>query len=171
MALGKDYAGQDCSIARALELVGERWTLLIVRDAFFGVRRYSDFLAHMEIPRAVLAERLAALTEAGVLAKRRYQASPPREEYVLTEMGEELFPIVYSLGQWGERHLSGGRGPRRLYVHAACDKLLDEYGSCTGCGVRVTAREVELRPGPVGSGRTDRIALALKKPHRLLEPL
>src|ERR671914_269155 len=98
MALGKDYAGQDCSIAQALELIGERWTLLIVRDAFYGVRRYSDFLAHLDIPRAVLAERLTALTAAGVLERRRYQESPPREEYVLTTMGVDLFPIVYTLG-------------------------------------------------------------------------
>src|SRR5690349_12960453 len=83
MALGKDYATQECSIARALEVVGERWTLLVVRDAFYGVRRYNDFLVHLGIPRAVLAARLQTLTAEGILDKRRYQESPPRDEYVL----------------------------------------------------------------------------------------
>lgn len=170
--MGKDYAGQDCSIARALELVGERWTLLIVRDALNGVRRYNDFLVHLDIPKAVLAERLAALTDAGVLRKRQYQQSPPREEYVLTAMGRDLFPIVYGLAQWGERHLPSGRGPRRVYRHVSCGKRLDITATCTGCGKRVPPGEVEVRPGPGEDGRhDDRVSVALREPHRLLEPL
>lgn len=98
MALGKDYVTQQCSVARALEIVGERWTLLVVRDALYGVRRYNDFLGHLGIPRAVLAARLQMLTEEGVLEKRRYQESPPRDEYVLTDRGIELWPVVRSLG-------------------------------------------------------------------------
>jgi DNA-binding HxlR family transcriptional regulator len=172
MALGKDYAGQDCSIARALELIGERWTLLIVRDAFFGVRRYSDFLGHMEIPRAVLAERLNALTEAGAMARHRYQVSPPRDEYVLTPMGEDLFPVVYALREWGEQYFPGANGPRLLYFHAKCGRPLDPYGVCTDCGTRPAVRDLEVRPGPgAASRRTDRVTEALKSPRRLLEPI
>src|SRR6201996_7486183 len=95
MALPKDYTGEGCSLARALEVVGERWTLLIVRDAFFGVRRFSDFAAHLDIPRAVLTHRLAALVGAGVLA-----AAPGphgHDEYSLTAKGLDLWPVVRSL--------------------------------------------------------------------------
>src|ERR1044072_129803 len=101
MALGKDYATQECSIARALEIVGERWTLLVVRDALYGVRRYNDFLVHLGIPRAVLATRLQMLTEEGILEKRRYQESPPRDEYVVTDRASALRPAPRPLGARG----------------------------------------------------------------------
>jgi DNA-binding HxlR family transcriptional regulator len=173
VGLGRDYERQDCSLARALELVGERWTLLVVRDAFLGVRRYRDFLAHLDIPRAVLAERLQALTEAGVLERRRYQDSPPRDEYVLTERGRELWPVLYPLTQWGDRHLSAAGGPRRIYAHQPCGARLDATGACTGCGRVVPPEEVEIRPGPGANPqlRDDAVSRALRRPHRLLEPL
>jgi DNA-binding HxlR family transcriptional regulator len=172
VALGKDYEGQDCSLARALELVGERWTLLVVRDAFFGVRRYSDFLAHLDIPRAVLAERLQVLTAAGVLDKRRYQHNPPRDEYVLTEIGRELWPALRALSDWGARHLSDA-GPSRLYSHVACGTPLGRSTHCPSCGGPVPPEDVEMRPGP-GAGRPvrdDAVSRALQGPHRLLQPL
>ena len=108
MPLGSDYAGQSCSLARCLEIVGERWTLLIVRDLFFGVRRFSDLQRHLDIPRAVLSARLAALVDAGLVE---------RDPYRLTERGADLWPAVHALMQWGERHTSPG-GPRRVFVHA-----------------------------------------------------
>src|SRR5690349_24929986 len=89
MPLGTDYAGQDCSLARALEVVGERWTLLVLRDCFFGVRRFSDLRAHLDISRAVLSARLADLVEAGLLARR--EPAPGRVEYELTEQGLALW--------------------------------------------------------------------------------
>jgi DNA-binding HxlR family transcriptional regulator len=169
MALGTDYGGQDCSLARALELVGERWTPLILRDAFVGVRRYRDFLDHLDIPRAVLAARLQALVDAGVLTKERYQDSPPRDEYVLTAMGRELWPALHLLSQWGERHLSE-HGPRRVYTHLPCGSRL-EAGACPACGT-VRPEDVEVRPGPgAGTTRTDAVSVALRQPHRLLDPL
>ncbi|PZF85348.1 winged helix-turn-helix transcriptional regulator [Jiangella anatolica] len=169
MALGTDYSGQDCSLARALELVGERWTPLILRDAFVGVRRYRDFLDHLDIPRAVLAARLQALVDAGVMAKERYQDSPPREEYVLTAKGRELWPALHLLGQWGEQHLTE-RGPRRLYTHLPCGSRL-RNGSCPSCGA-VELEDVEVRPGPgLVSTRTDAVSVALREPRRLLDPL
>ncbi|GAA4984434.1 winged helix-turn-helix transcriptional regulator [Actinopolymorpha pittospori] len=168
MALGKDYDGQDCSLARALELVGERWTLLVLRDAFYGVRRYSDFLEHLGAPRAVLAERLQALVDAGVLDKVRYQDSPARYEYVLTEAGQELWPALNALAWWGSRHRPTG-GARRGYYHVTCGSRIDATTTCPTCGHAVPATEVEAR---VGSGTLDnRISRALRKPHRLLEPL
>ena len=171
MALGKDYPGQDCGLARALEVIGERWTMLVLRDAFYGVRRFGDFLAHLELPRAVLADRLAALVDAGVLEKRRYSDAPPRDEYLLTAVGRELWPMVYMLGQWGNRHLSGSR-PFRVFHHSACGRRLDRTGSCPACDRAVPPTEIEIRPGPgADPTRTDPVSVALRTPHRLLTPL
>ena len=108
MALPRDYTGQTCSCARALEVIGERWTLLIVRDAFYGVRRYRDFLAHLDIPRAVLAERLAALVEADVLSH-----DLDSREYVITDKGRDLWPVVRSLAGWGEKYYAPHGALRR----------------------------------------------------------
>src|SRR5690606_31056961 len=127
------YSGQNCALARALELVGERWTMLILRDAFYGVRRYQDFHTHVGAPRAVLAERLQALTEAGVLEKRRYQDAPPRYEYVLTDAGERLWPAVHTLSRWGDEFIPYDGGVRRVFVHAACGTRLDAVGCCPAC--------------------------------------
>ncbi|MFE4689906.1 winged helix-turn-helix transcriptional regulator [Streptomyces sp. NPDC056749] len=172
MALGKDYAAQQCSIARALEVVGERWTLLVVRDAFYGVRRYNDFLGHLGIPRAVLASRLQALTEAGVLAKVRYQESPPRDEYVLTDSGKALWPTVRSLGLWGREHIEGTL-PMRLFFHADCGTELGVYGQCPACGnTGVPLEDVEMRPGTgLDPDPGDPVSRALLSPRRLLQPL
>jgi DNA-binding HxlR family transcriptional regulator len=171
MALGRDYPGQDCALARALELIGERWTMLVLRDAFYGVRRFGDFHDHLAAPRAVLTERLATLVDAGVLTRRRYQQSPPRDEYVLTARGRELWPCVYTLAYWGERHLSDG-GARRTFHHVACGRRLDPLGGCPRCGTPVPAADVEVRPGPgLGHAATDPVSLALSAPRRLLVPL
>lgn len=171
MALGKNYEAQDCSLAKALELIGERWTLLVIRDAMYGVRRYGDFLAHLDIPRAVLSQRLGALVEAGLLDKRRYQDHPPREEYVLTEVGRELWLPVLALAQWGERHLTS-TGARRLFFHTTCGTRLDQAAHCSACGVRVGLEETEVRPGPgLETSRVDPVSVALRRPHRMLQPL
>lgn len=172
MALGKDYEAQDCSLARALELLGERWTLLIVRDAFYGVRRYSDFIAHLDIPRAVLATRLQVLVEAGVLDKRQYQEAPRRDEYVLTPKGRELWPALNALGHWGSEYMSDA-GPSRVYAHVDCGTRVDRTGACPVCRRWIPPEELEVRPGPGADHphRDDPVSHALRRPHRLLEPL
>jgi DNA-binding HxlR family transcriptional regulator len=172
MALAKTYDGQDCSLARTLELVGERWTMLVLRDAFYGVRRYRDFQLHLDVPRAVLSDRLKTLVDASVLEKRRYSEAPPRDEYVLTAKGQELWSAVYSLAQWGERHLSTS-GPRRIFSHAACGNRLDSSGACPACHETVPPGDVEMRPGPGANSipRDDPVTRALRRPHRLLQPL
>ncbi|MFE7893173.1 winged helix-turn-helix transcriptional regulator [Streptomyces sp. NPDC057412] len=170
MALGKDYATQDCSIARALEIVGERWTLLIVRDALYGVRRYNDFLVHLGIPRAVLAARLQTLTTEGILVKHRYQQSPPRDEYVLTERGIALWPTLRALGLWGREHF--GERKLRAFRHAGCGTELGPYGECPDCGIVVPVADVEMVPGPgLDPHPADPVGRALLRPKRLLEPL
>jgi DNA-binding HxlR family transcriptional regulator len=163
MPLGTDYAGQTCSLARTLEVVGERWTLLIVRDLFFGVRRFSDLQRHLDIPRAVLAARLATLVDEGIVA---------RDPYRLTEAGEELWPAVHALMQWGERHASPG-GPRRVFAHVDCGTDLDAAGLCPSCGLAPRAGALVMRPGPGATPpqREDAVTLALGEPRRLLEEL
>jgi DNA-binding HxlR family transcriptional regulator len=170
MPLGSDYAGQSCSLARTLEVVGERWTLLIVRDLFFGVRRFSDLQRHLDIPRAVLSARIAALVEDGLVERRPYR--PGRDELLLTERGVELWPAVHALMQWGERHHSPG-GPRRVFVHVACGTQIGPTGLCPRCEREPTAAELEMRLGPGATApiRDDAVTLALREPHRLMTPL
>ena len=123
--------------------MGERWTLLILRDLFFGVRRFSDLQRHLDIPRAVLSARIAALVEGGLVERRPYR--PGRDELLLTERGEELWPSVHALMQWGERHHSPG-GARRVFVHVACGTELSPAGHCAACGRVPGPAELEMRP-------------------------
>ena len=171
MPLPRDYAGQECSLSRALEIVGERWTLLIVRDAFFGVRRFGDFAAHLGIPRAVLAERLASLTADGVLDGT--PGSHGHTEYVLSGKGLTLWPVVRSLLAWGDEYYSGG-GPRRVFRHAADAGAVDGGGTCAACGQVAAVQDLLVAPGPglaARPGGSDRVSEALASPHRLLEPV
>ncbi len=169
--LPSDYAAQDCLLARALETVGERWTLLIVRDAFFGVRRYSDFLVHLDIPKAVLADRLKGLIRDGIMERRADPARPGREVYELTQSGRDLWPAIFALRSWAARHRAPA-GTRRTFTHLSCGHELDDDGSCPSCRVTPDAHDVVmgLRPG-AGHSREDPITIALLEPHRLLEPL
>ncbi|PWI18167.1 ArsR family transcriptional regulator [Streptomyces sp. Act143] len=170
MALGKDYATQECSMARALEIVGERWTLLVIRDALYGVRRYNDFLVHLGIPRAVLAARLHSLTEHGILEKRRYQESPPRDEYVITGRGIALWPTLRSLGLWNREQYNEVQ--LRSFRHADCGTELGPYGECAACGTVVPVEDVLMVPGPgLDPDPADPVSRALLKPKRLLQPL
>jgi DNA-binding HxlR family transcriptional regulator len=171
MALPHDYTGQACSLSRTLEIVGERWTLLIVRDAFYGVRRFSDFVAHLKLPRAVLTDRLNSLTAAGVL--RRVPTFGRREEYQLTDKGLTLWPVVRSLTTWGDEHYAK-TGPRRIFMHATDDGPLDVFGCCTRCGCSVAVQDTLVVPGPGLAPPTeddDLITRALVGPHRLLHPM
>ncbi|WP_419996470.1 winged helix-turn-helix transcriptional regulator [Streptomyces boninensis] len=168
MALGKDYASQECGIARALEIVGERWTLLVLRDAFYGVRRYNDFLTHLGIPRAVLAGRLQALTDAGVMEKRTGEHG--RQEYVLTEAAHGLWPALHALRAWGREQT--GNDPVYVFSHAACGTELGGYGECPKCAVPVPPGDVAMRRGPGRPKDPEHpVSRALERPHRLLEPL
>jgi DNA-binding HxlR family transcriptional regulator len=167
MPLGTDYARQDCSMAKALEIIGERWTLLILRDAFWGVRRFSDFQAHLDISRAVLSARLDALVADGLLRR----TGGGHAEYHLTDEGLTLWPVLYALGQWGEQRTTPGR-PRRVFRHAGCGRLGSD-GRCEGCGTSPAPAELEIHPGPGAdfSVRDDPVSVALREPHRLLTPL
>ena len=167
--LGSDYEAQDCSLARALGVVGERWTLLIVRDAFYGVRRFNDFQAHLDIPRAVLTDRLGGLVDDGVLQRRPDPERAGRHIYELTAAGRELWPVLYSLLVWGEHHRYRNS---RTYNHADCGTRLDDRGRCSRCDLTPGPEDIltEPRRGR-GAARSDPVAIALRGPHRLLEPL
>jgi DNA-binding HxlR family transcriptional regulator len=167
MPLGNDYARQDCSIARSLEVVGERWTLLILRDCFLGVRRFSDFQAHLDISKAVLAARLDALVAEGLLTR----SGSGHPEYELTEEAMGLWPALFALARWGDRRTTPD-APRRLYDHVGCGHLDDE-GRCRACGRIPPPGDLEIRPGPGADPtmRDDPVSVALRQPHRLLQPL
>jgi len=126
MALAQDYDQQDCPVARALELVGERWTMLIIRDCFLGVSRFNDFLDHLDIPKATLSSRLAKLVDSGVLRREEYRTG--QSNYLLTKQGEALWPILYGLAAWGEAYHAPRRGPRRAITSPSCRKSIN--GTC-----------------------------------------
>ncbi len=167
MALGTDYPRQDCGIARSLELVGERWTLLILRDCFLGVRRFSDFQAHLDVSRAVLSSRLDALVAEGLLER----VGDGHASYELTEDALDLWPVLLLLAQWGDHRTSPGL-PRRTFHHVGCGTV-GRGGLCSTCGTAPRPQDIETRPGP-GADRTlrgDPVSQALREPHRLLQPL
>jgi DNA-binding HxlR family transcriptional regulator len=169
MPLPRDYAGQTCSLSRALEIVGERWNLLIVRDAFLGVRRFGDFAAHLGLPRAVLADRLKLLTEQGVLAS----AGDGTPGYVLTGKGILLWPAVAALTAWGEEFYAPD-GRRSILTHQADGGPIDQAGRCADCQHLIDVRDIVLRPGPglkAPGPDADPVSAALMAPHRLLQPL
>jgi DNA-binding HxlR family transcriptional regulator len=167
--LGKDYEQQDCSLARALETVGERWTLLIVRDAFYGVRRFNDFQAHLDIPKAVLSDRLSGLVQDGILERRQDPEHGGRHLYELTAAGRDLWPVLYALLIWGGRH----REPNsRVFRHADCGTPLDDAGFCPSCQVTPGPQAIlTARRRGRAARRTDPVTVALRTPHRLLEPI
>ena len=166
MPLGTDYPEQDCAIARSLEIVGERWTLLIVRDLFYGVRRYSDLRKHIGLPPATLTDRLAHLLEAGVA--QRIRGNGARDEYALTPKGETLWPVIYGLLQWGSENYVETES-RMLFTHHQCGNQLDGIGWCRPCGMAPKAADVVLQRRSADNG--DPFAIAMKEPHRLLTPL
>jgi DNA-binding HxlR family transcriptional regulator len=149
------YEGQTCSVARTLEIVGERWTLLILRDAFLGVRRFDDFQRSLGVARNVLNTRLQRLVEAELLERRRYQERPPRHEYRLTQRGRDLWPALVALMQWGDQHLAGETGAPLALAHRDCGGALDDRRVCTTCGEALGLDDVQVVPGP-GAPEADR---------------
>ena len=147
--LRRTYENQDCSIARALETIGERWTLLILRDAFLGTRRFDDFQKSLGIARNVLTVRLKTLTDQGLLERRRYQERPERYEYRLTEKGVDLWPVLFTLMRFGDKHAADGDEilPPTLVEHRACGTQIDDHMCCPKCAVQVGPHEVVAKRG------------------------
>jgi DNA-binding HxlR family transcriptional regulator len=148
LMLPRTYEDQNCSVARSLEVLGDRWTMLVIRDAFTGVRRFDDFQRDLGVARNVLSDRLGRLVGEGVLERRRYQERPERFEYRLTEKGVDLWRALVSLMKWGDRYYAPAEGPPRVVRHRDCGGEVDDNFACVRCGAQLDARDVRLEPGP-----------------------
>jgi DNA-binding HxlR family transcriptional regulator len=135
------------SVGRALELVGERWTLLILREAFFGVRRFGQLARNLSIPRPTLSSRLRMLVEVGLLERALYSQDPERYEYRLTAAGRDLFGAIVTLMRWGDQHLPGPDGPPIVLRHNNCGEIVDARLVCGHCRDEITAQNVTPEPG------------------------
>jgi DNA-binding HxlR family transcriptional regulator len=157
--LRHDYPGQICSIAKALEVVGERWTLLIVRDVMNGRRRFDELQKGLGVARNVLSARLQRLVEEDILERRPYQESPERYEYFLTEKGLDLWPSLVALLGWGDRHTEYPDGPPLLVIHKECGGRVSDRGICESCGKVLNARDARAVPGPAVAGADESLTL------------
>jgi DNA-binding HxlR family transcriptional regulator len=137
-----------CSVARSLSVLGDRWTLLIIRSAFLRVRRFADFQTQLAIPKHVLSVRLSRLVSDGVLQKVQYQDAPARYEYKLTEKGKDLYPVILTLTTWGDKWLDAGKGAPILYQHKQCGHTFTPVLACSECGEQISARDVIPVAGP-----------------------
>ncbi len=143
-----DIDKQVCSVARSLSVVGERWTMLIIRDAFLGTRRFDQFQRNLGITRHRLSERLGKLVDAGVLVKVPYNERPLRYEYRLTRKGLGLYPVLLTLARWGDEWMDGGAGAPLEYVHQKCGQKTQPVLTCSECGEALRPQEVTPRLGP-----------------------
>jgi DNA-binding HxlR family transcriptional regulator len=149
----RELGDQECSVARTVSVIGDRWTLLVLRECFLRVRRFEQFQERLGITRPVLAERLQKLVEAGVLEKVAYQERPLRQEYRLTPRGLDLYPVMMAIVHWGDVHMAkDGRRPL-LHRHQPCGHLFDPVMVCSECTAPLNAREVTVEPGPRGDTR------------------
>ncbi|CAA0079224.1 putative HTH-type transcriptional regulator [Zhongshania aliphaticivorans] len=139
---------QPCSLARTLAVIGDRWTLLILRDCFLGVRRFEQFEKRLGITRHLLTARLKKLVENGVLYKSAYQERPLREEYRLSEKGLALHPIILNLVNWGDTYMSDERGAPIIHIHKNCGHIMQPRTHCSECGDPITAKNVRVEIGP-----------------------
>jgi DNA-binding HxlR family transcriptional regulator len=149
--LPRDYA-LNCSIARTLEILGDRWTALVIRNALVGITRFDDFQSGLGVARNVLADRLARLTEEGILERRQYQERPVRYEYVITDKGRDLWPVLAAMVTWGDRYYAPN-GPPRVLIHEGCGGELVQHLTCASCGADVAPADVATKPGP-GANRS-----------------
>ena len=161
--LNRTYESQNCSIARALEVVGERWSLLIVRDLMLGYRRFDALQERLGVARNVLAARLDRLIEEGVVQRRLYQERPARYEYVLTEKGLDLWPVLVGLISWGDKYVAE-QGPPVVLEHRECGGRIDDRRICERCGEPVAVRAAIARPGPGARPTQQRRVLAADAP-------
>jgi DNA-binding HxlR family transcriptional regulator len=147
MPLGSDYEGQSCALARALAILGERWTLLIVRDAFHGLTRFDEFRRSLGLATNVLSARLQKLVEHGVLER-----TGSRGSYHLTRKGRDLFPVVVTMMAWADRYERGPEGPEVLILHTGCDHEAGGTLRCEHCGEPINLPDLHVVPAPGAIG-------------------
>jgi len=139
---------EACSVARTLSVIGDRWTLLVLREAFLRVRRFEEFERRLGITRHILAARLKQLVREGVMLRVLYQARPKRYEYRLTQKGLDLHMVLMAIVHWGDLHMANAQGRPKLFEHRACGQLFDPVLACSACHGVVTARDVRVLDGP-----------------------
>ncbi len=154
------FSDMDCSVARTLDIVGERWSLLILRDAFYGVRRFEDFRRDLGIARNVLTERLNKLVAQGVLAKVQYEDKPPRFEYRLTDKGRDLLGVVLAMMRWGDRWTGEGASPPVTLTHVSCGHATEALVTCSECGEELRLGELRAHPIRIQGIRAPRLQSA-----------
>jgi DNA-binding HxlR family transcriptional regulator len=151
----KSFSQMDCSVAQCLEVVGEWWSMLIVRDCFLGVTRFEDFQRRLGISRNILNERLSSLVGSGVLERVPYSEHPPRSDYKLTAKGRDLWPVLTAMRQWGDQYAAPKGAPIEL-VHRSCGQVTHAEMVCSWCGGKLTENNVRAVPG---EGRHDHALL------------
>jgi DNA-binding HxlR family transcriptional regulator len=151
-----NWSVDNCTIGRAMEILGEKWTVVVLREVFTGVRRFDDMRERTGIPRQVLTNRLASLVGRGILRREPYRepGARTRYEYRLTEMGFDLYPVLVAVLDWGDRHLADPGGPPTRAVHAGCEDQVHAVLRCDAGHDVATMRQVEPRPGPGAIPRT-----------------
>jgi DNA-binding HxlR family transcriptional regulator len=149
----KSFGNMQCPIARSLERVGEWWSILILRDAFYGLTQFDQFQKNLGIAQNMLARRLNALVEAGLFERRRYSERPPRDEYVLTDRGRDFRPVLWSLLAWGNKHFAT-EGPSVLLVDKETGQTADPVLIDRNTGKVMTAEAFRSAPGPAADART-----------------
>src|ERR1700754_4125662 len=147
---------ESCSISRTLAVIGDRWSLLVLRDCFLRVRRFEEFQSRLGITRHLLAARLKKLVQFGVLRRAPYQESPKRHEYILTQKGLDLYPIIMTIVHWGDVHMVDARGRPVLHQHKIFGKFFDPVMVCSECAEPLRAKEVVVHRGPGSSQGTER---------------
>ena len=160
----KSFRNWPCSIARSVDLMGDWWMLLIMREAFFGTTRFAEFQKALSIGRNILTERLNRLVNEGMFDRREYSTHPPRHEYLLTQQGRDFFPVVMAFAKWGDRWLDKGDGPPLVYRHQSCGGATSGILVCTDCGEPLDSLNVGVKPGP---GLPEKMAAAFE--HRTLK--
>jgi DNA-binding HxlR family transcriptional regulator len=145
-----DFAAMECSIARTLDAIGDRWSLLIIRDAFYGVRRFDAFQKDLGVARNVLTDRLQKLIDKGVLERRQYEERPPRFEYRLTERGRDLVGVVLAMMRWGDQWTGEGEAPVSI-IHTTCGHVTQPVVTCSECREELKLRDLLADPIPIYS--------------------
>ncbi|MGP0090470.1 MAG: winged helix-turn-helix transcriptional regulator [Xanthobacteraceae bacterium] len=164
---GSKIRERNCSVARTVSILSDAWTFLVIREAFFGARRFESFRSALGLPRATLTVRLKRLTDQGIFSQVRYSATSSRVEYRLTKAGLDLYPSFMALMQFGDRWLAGAKGPPLRLIHAGCGGECRPMVACSACLEKVTATHATYRDGP-GAGYTP--TLPIRRARRSSDP-
>lgn len=159
----RPFTDQNCSIAGALAVIGERWTLLIMREVLLGRRRFAEIRRNVGVAPNILSDRLQMLVEHGLLERRLYSEHPESYEYLPTRKGVDLNPVIVTLMQWGDKYAAAAAGPPRVPVHTTCGHDARPELQCSHCGEIIRSAELKVRPGP-GATAEQRAEGVLPKP-------